>query len=146
MLLENEINRTLELTTAKVCAQPFHAVRSNAEDEPLDRSVQGSSQELLTFLSPCRNASPYPSRAGAAIASSRLVTHCQHVVQKHTYADISNHINEQTRVSLILHKTLFREVLLPASRRYGGRAVLSAPSTQTCLPSRRCFGFHPSSG
>ena len=57
-LLENEIVRTPGLTRAKVCAQLLHVVLSDAEDEPLRRAAQGSSQELLTFfLSPL----PFPS-------------------------------------------------------------------------------------
>ena len=59
--------------------------------------------------------------------------HCQHVVHMHACANISDHINEQTWVSLVLHKTLLfqlsPEVLSSASRR--------------CAQAWQCFPHPP---
>ena len=126
--------RTLELTKAKVCAQLFHVILSKAQDEPLRRSAQGSSHELLSFL--CHHASTHLHilRELLQQLSRRIFWgHCQHVVHMHACANISDHINEQTWVSLVLHKTLLfqlsPEVLSSASRR--------------CTQAWQCFPHPP---
>ena len=124
---------TLELTKAKVCAQLFHVILSKAQDEPLRRSAQGSSRNSCRFSAPCPNSSPYPSRALATVVSSHLLGPLPACRPHARVCNISDHINEQTWVSLVLHKTLLfqlsPEVLSSASRR--------------CAQAWQCFPHPP---
>ena len=136
VFLDNQMFEPLSSTKSKVCAQLFHVIPSNAEDEPTCRSAQGSCQELLTLLHHHVPTYFHLRRELLQQLSCRILYPLSACRPHNTDTEISHHINELTWVSLILSKILllhlFREKLLSASRRYAYVwQCLSGPSTQS---------------